>query len=150
MIYFCFIPFLFTPHPPFLDKLGIKFYVSTRDPGSVIRLQANYTCAFHKSRKSRAGVMFLSFVDLSGLGPLASSLQMRRSTRWAMGPYYFLKNQNTAPGVGIEPTTNRLTGDRSTAELLPNLFYSKNYSGPYRNLGHYMTSIPFDGSTSSP
>ena len=27
----------------------------------------------------------------------------------------------TAPGVGIEPTTNRLTGDRSTAELPRNL-----------------------------
>ena len=27
-----------------------------------------------------------------------------------------------APGVGIEPTTNRLTGDRSTAELPRNLF----------------------------
>lgn len=26
--------------------------------------------------------------------------------------------------VGIEPTTNRLTGDRSTAELLPNVFNS--------------------------
>ena len=25
--------------------------------------------------------------------------------------------------VGIEPTTNRLTGDRSTAELLPNLLF---------------------------
>ena len=27
-----------------------------------------------------------------------------------------------APGVGIEPTTNRLTGDRSTAELPRNIY----------------------------
>ena len=31
----------------------------------------------------------------------------------------------SAPGVGIEPTTNRLTGDRSTAELPRNLFINK-------------------------
>ena len=48
-----------------------------------------------------------------------------------------------APGVGIEPTTNRLTGDRSTAELPRNLLKQ---SGPYRSLGHYMTSIAFNGS----
>ena len=30
--------------------------------------------------------------------------------------------RNLAPGVGIEPTTNRLTGDRSTAELPRNIF----------------------------
>ena len=30
--------------------------------------------------------------------------------------------ENFAPGVGIEPTTNRLTGDRSTAELPRNFF----------------------------
>ncbi len=29
-----------------------------------------------------------------------------------------------APWVGIEPTTNRLTGDRSTAELPRNIAYS--------------------------
>gem|GEM_PF-4953200 len=28
-----------------------------------------------------------------------------------------------APGVGIEPTTNRLTGDRSTAELPRNVYF---------------------------
>jgi len=33
-----------------------------------------------------------------------------------------------APRVGIEPTTNRLTGDRSTAELPRNVFrFQKNY-----------------------
>ena len=30
--------------------------------------------------------------------------------------------QNFAPWVGIEPTTNRLTGDRSTAELPRNVY----------------------------
>ncbi len=31
--------------------------------------------------------------------------------------------KNFAPGVGIEPTTNRLTGDRSTAELPRNFVF---------------------------
>ena len=53
-----------------------------------------------------------------------------------------------APGVGIEPTTNRLTGDRSTAELPRNfipkdssaeplvtsIFLLKNLATPTRHL----------------
>ena len=37
--------------------------------------------------------------------------------------FFYLKvNKMSAPWVGIEPTTNRLTGDRSTAELPRNLY----------------------------
>ena len=43
----------------------------------------------------------------------------------------------SAPGVGIEPTTNRLTGDRSTAELPRNLFF-KRTSGPKETRTPYL------------
>jgi hypothetical protein len=35
-----------------------------------------------------------------------------------------------APGVGIEPTTNRLTGDRSTAELPRNMLIQGSSAEP--------------------
>ncbi len=37
-----------------------------------------------------------------------------------------------APRVGFEPTTNRLTGDRSTTELPRNIFFLKRTSKYYQ------------------
>ena len=55
---------------------------------------------------------------------------------------------NNAPEVGIEPTTNRLTGDRSTAELLRNVFtyYQKNSKKPTLKISFYpLFSILYRG-----
>jgi hypothetical protein len=38
---------------------------------------------------------------------------------------YYITASTVAPRVGIEPTTNRLTGDCSTAELPGNVFFNK-------------------------
>jgi hypothetical protein len=48
---------------------------------------------------------------------LAFSPELKKSKAVISDDLRFLR----APEVGIEPTTNRLTGDRSTAELLRNI-----------------------------
>ena len=54
--------------------------LSVLDPASRFCVSAKYRCDFHKIRKSRAGGIFLYFVDPTGFEPVTSSLQMRRST----------------------------------------------------------------------
>lgn len=64
---------------------------------------------------------------------------------------YKLVSVNFAPGAGFEPATNRLTGDRSTAELSRNMFLinslwnlleqNKSTTSPFLNKGRTISLL---------
>lgn len=67
----CTEPVRFVSHPKFFSGHNSRLVATRlgRDPTSLFCLLAEHSCGLHKSKKSRAGGMFLSFVHPEGFEP---------------------------------------------------------------------------------